>query len=59
MTSACEMHRKADGSWREYDAQGIPLARACPVCRTQKLRHYRPDVITDPQYIADEAIDED
>jgi len=53
------MHRKADGSWREYDAQGIPLARACPVCRTQKLRHYRPDVITDPQYIAEEAIDED
>lgn len=46
-------------SWWENDARGIPLCRVCPKCRTKKLAGYRHDVLTDPNYSADEAIDED
>jgi hypothetical protein len=41
------------------DAPGIPLARVCPKCRAEKLSGYRADVLTNPNYEADEAIDED
>jgi hypothetical protein len=41
------------------DARGIPLARVCSKCRKEKLGHYRPDVLTDPNYWADEPIDSD
>lgn len=53
----CE-HTKAD-SWWEYDARGIPLARVCAKCRKEKLKGYRPDVLTDPNYWADEPIEEE
>lgn len=45
-------------SW-EYDARGIPLARVCPKCRDEKLKKFRPDVLTDSNYWHDEPIDED
>lgn len=48
-----------DESWWEYDARGIPLARVCDKCREAKLGTYRPDVLTDPDYWADEPIEED
>jgi hypothetical protein len=41
------------------DARGIPLARVCPKCREQKLSGYRPEVLTDGNYSADEDIDGD
>ena len=41
------------------DARGIPLARVCPKCREQKLSGYRPEVLTDSNYEADEPIEED
>lgn len=41
----------------EYDARGIFLAYVCDDCRADKLGHYRPDVLTNPRYEADEAIE--
>lgn len=44
-------------SWWEYDARGIPLARVCQSCIEAKLKTYRPEVLSDPAYWADEPID--
>jgi hypothetical protein len=41
------------------DARGIPLARICPACEEQKLSVYRPEVLTDSNYYADEQIEPD
>lgn len=46
-------------SWWEHDARGIPLTRVCVKCKQEKLARYRPDVLADPNYWADEAIDAD
>lgn len=50
-------HTKED-SWWESDARGIPLARVCDRCIDEKLAKFRPDVLTDGRYWADEDIDE-
>jgi len=42
-----------------YDARGIPLCRTCPKCHARKMKGYRPEVLEDPNYEADEAIEED
>lgn len=41
----------------EHDARGIPLGYACARCRDELLARYRPDVLTDPNYPADEPIE--
>lgn len=41
------------------DARGIFLTFACIKCRKEKLSHFRPDVLTNPNYPADEPIEED
>lgn len=41
------------------DARGIYVCRVCDKCREVKLRGYRPEVLTDPNYLADEPIEED
>jgi hypothetical protein len=46
-------------SWAEYDARGIFLCHVCEECREEKLSHFRPDVLTDPNYWHDEPIDEE
>ena len=47
-------------SWWANDAQGIPLARVCPSCKTLKLSRYRPEILTGyTQADVDEPIDED
>lgn len=43
--------------WMEYDARGIALTFVCDKCVTDKLKRYRPDVLTNPQYDVDEMID--
>jgi len=48
-----------ENSWWEHDARGIPLARVCAKCQRKQLAHYRTDVLTNPNYEADEAIEED
>lgn len=56
----CPPHTKHDtDSWWEYDARGIALARVCKHCRAEKLAKYRPEVLSDPNYHADEPIEED
>lgn len=44
-------------SWWEHDARGIPLARVCEKCRDETLKKYRPDVLSNPHYEADEPIE--
>lgn len=51
-------HGKGDGSWWEYDARGIALCRVCDGCRAEKLSRYRPEVLSDSRYHADEDISE-
>ena len=43
-------------SWWEHDARGIPLARVCDDCKDNKLKVYRPEVLTDPNYETQEPI---
>ena len=45
--------------WAEYDARGIFLTFVCNACRERKLRGYRPEVLTDPNYYCDEAVESD
>ena len=42
-----------------HDARGIPVSRVCDKCRDEKMSRYRPDIFTDPNYAADEPIDDD
>jgi hypothetical protein len=44
-------------SWWEHDARGIELARVCPRCVDRVLARYRPEVLHDGGYEADEDID--
>lgn len=41
----------------QYDARGIELCRTCTQCHQRKMAGYRPDVLKDPHYWADEPID--
>lgn len=51
------------GSGREaqaqYDARAIFLTYTCPACHKRKMAEFRPDVLTDKNYYADEPIDGD
>lgn len=42
-----------------YDARGIFLTFTCDKCEAERLGMFRPDVLTDPNYWADEPIEED
>ncbi len=43
----------------QYDARGIPLCRTCVVCHQRAMGKYRPEVLTNPSYRADEPIEEE
>lgn len=43
----------------QYDARGIELCRTCEACHKDKMRGYRADVLTDPNYETCEDIDPD
>ncbi len=45
--------------WAEYDARGIYLARVCDACVEYVLAGYRPEVLSDSEYEADEPIELD
>lgn len=45
--------------WWKYDARGIPLAKICKVCADYKLAKYRPEVLSNGNYHADEDIEAD
>ncbi len=47
-------------SWWEYDAQGIALTRVCGECRSERLREFRPQILTGyTQADVDERIEDD
>jgi hypothetical protein len=43
----------------QHDARGIFLCYTCDKCEAEKLSHFRPDVLTDSNYWADEPIEAD
>jgi hypothetical protein len=43
----------------QYDARGIFLCYTCSKCEAIALSRYRPDVLNNSNYEADEPIDED
>ena len=55
----CTNPNHREESWWEYDARGIPLCRVCDSCQEQKLSAYRPEVLNDSNYEADEDIEPD
>lgn len=44
-------------SYWEHDARGIPLKRVCDKCKKEALKGFREEVLTDPNYEADEPIE--
>jgi hypothetical protein len=54
----CPCGSGLESQW-QHDARGIELCRTCPKCHAGKMRGYRPDVLTDARYWADEAIEPD
>jgi len=52
----CPCGSGMESSWNN-DARGIPLCRTCHKCHDSKMAKYRPEVLTNPGYYADEPID--
>lgn len=44
---------------QHFDGRGIFLTYACDKCWPEKKKKYRPDVLTDSNYWADEPIEAD
>lgn len=42
----------------QRDARGIFLCFTCDDCHDEKMKRYRPDVLTDPSYWTDEPVDD-
>lgn len=47
------------GEWGEeqYDARGIYLCITCSSCHVNKMKAYRPEVLTDSDYECNEEVD--
>lgn len=41
----CDCGSGRPSQW-EYDAQNIPLCRVCSACKTEKLKKYRPEILS-------------
>lgn len=55
-TMPCPCGSGLDSAW-QYDARGIELCRTCSKCHREKMHRYRPDVLSDPSYVAEEPIE--
>lgn len=44
-------------SWWESDARGIPLARVCVECKSDRLKRYKPSVLKNSNYQTDEPVE--
>ena len=53
----CDCGSGLQSEWK-FDARGIELCRACDWCWPRKKRGYRADVLTNPNYWANEDIEE-
>lgn len=58
MPKTCSCGSGLEAHW-QYDARGIELCKTCEKCHKEKMKGYRPEVLTDPNYTADEQIEED
>lgn len=56
--SECRCGSEEEAYW-EYDTRGIPLCKCCSKCKDTQLAQYRPEVLLDSNYEADEQIEED
>jgi hypothetical protein len=45
--------------YENYDARGIFLCFTCSACHAARMARYRPEVLTNPGYTADERIEPD
>lgn len=54
----CPCGSGKDRQW-QVDARGIELCRTCPKCHREKMERYRPDVLGDSNYWADEPIEDE
>lgn len=54
----CSCGSGLPSQWQK-DARGIELCRTCPKCHKEKMARYRPEVLDDPNYEADEPIEPD
>ena len=57
MSNPCIGGHKSSPYWK-HDARGIPLAKVCKDCVAFKLSKFRPEVIGNPNYSADESVEE-
>ena len=57
LMNKCEYGHVHEETWWEFDARGIPLCKVCDNCQDERLAGYRPDVLEDPSYWADEPIE--
>lgn len=53
----CNCGSGLESFWNN-DARGIPLCRTCDACHETKMAKYRPEVLTNSNYDADEQIEE-
>jgi len=56
-TRLCPCGSGKESFWQN-DARGIPLCRTCTKCHREKMKRYRPEVLTNPNYYADEPIED-
>ena len=54
----CPCGSGLDSTW-QVDARGIELCRTCSKCHAQKMKGYRAEVLSNPNYECDEQIDSD
>ena len=52
----CPCGSGLDSCW-QYDARGIELCRTCDKCHDEKMKRYRPEVLSDSNYDCDEPIE--
>lgn len=57
-TLACPCGSGKSSFW-QYDARGIELCRTCNDCHDRKMAGYRREVLVNPNYAADEPIEEE
>ena len=53
----CPCGSGLESEW-QCDARGIELCRTCPQCHQAVMSRYRPDVLTHPNYEADEPCEQ-
>jgi len=46
MKDSCRQHTKYDNSFWVNDSRGIPLCRVCSDCKAEKLKGYRPEILS-------------